>query len=363
MPIDPPFPTGKSSHAPRSALRGRPGLTLQAQLAIPPDERGIQWLKTSLQHAIALEHATLPLYLAAIWSVEPGEPVRAIFEGIVADEMAHMGLACNMLTAIGGVPRINIDGFVPGYPGPLPGGVLPQLTLTLGKLTRERVRDQFIPVERRYHPPTLAAKGATYPSIGAFYEAIAAAFTALKPPLETSRQLASGIGSGVVVLHSLDDVLAAITRISEEGEGAHVGLEALDGAQPGELAHYYQFREILAGKRLIQNKHGKWAFSGADIPWPAAIRDMADVPPGGHGEVTLAFNCAYSAMLDDLHHAWATGSDSSLGAAIGAMFPLEQLAVALMQQPRPDGPGNYGPDFRYIPADARGGVARGRESA
>ena len=40
-----------------------------------------------------------------------------------------MGLACNMLTTIGGTPQINTPAAVPKYPGHLPGGVRPHLTV------------------------------------------------------------------------------------------------------------------------------------------------------------------------------------------------------------------------------------------
>ena len=37
-----------------------------------------------------------------------------------------------MLTAVGGTPRINTTDVVPTYPGPLPGGVHPDLVVSLG---------------------------------------------------------------------------------------------------------------------------------------------------------------------------------------------------------------------------------------
>jgi len=46
--------------------------------------------------------------------------------------MFHLGLACNILSAIGGTPQILAA--VPTYPGPLPGDVRPQLTVYLGTL-------------------------------------------------------------------------------------------------------------------------------------------------------------------------------------------------------------------------------------
>lgn len=345
--------------APRSSPRGAPldlrapsETSVRALLSVAPAERGIEWLKVSLQQAIEIEHATIPPYLTALWSIESGEEVRNILKSVISDEMRHMGLACNMLVAIGGTPRLNVHGFIPRYPGSLPGGVLPGLKLTLGKLTLDRVLNQFIAVERPAIPPTLANKTMTYPSIGEFYQAISAVFEALRPTLSPARQMSGHLGGPMAVLKTIDDVRETLTQIAREGEGIHDDDEP-DPASPAALAHYYKFRTIYIGKQLVKIGHGKWAFTGAHIPWPSAIRDMADVPPGGHGNMTLAFNSAYSEMLDLLQDAWANGDAGSLDASVKAMYKLERLAVALMHKPLPHQPGTYGPDFRYIPPAAR----------
>lgn len=52
-----------------------------------------------------------------------------------------------------------------------------------------------------------------------------------------------------------------------------------------------------------------------------------------------------SLFLDKLQAAWKTPA-GKLGPVVGAMFTLGDLAVQLMQQPRPDGTGNFGPDFK-----------------
>ncbi|NJP82759.1 hypothetical protein HCK01_36730, partial [Streptomyces sp. AA8] len=42
-----------------------------------------------------------------------------------------------MLTTIGGAPRMADAALVPKYPGPLPGGVRPELSVSLTGLTKE----------------------------------------------------------------------------------------------------------------------------------------------------------------------------------------------------------------------------------
>src|SRR5215470_10853592 len=107
-------------------------------MTVPEDLRDSDWLKEALQAAIALEHATLPAYLCGMWSItEQSGAVYSAIQRVVLQEMVHMGLACNMLTTIGGSPEINTRAVVPKYPGPLPGNVRPQLTVYLAGLSKE----------------------------------------------------------------------------------------------------------------------------------------------------------------------------------------------------------------------------------
>ncbi len=63
------------------------------------------------------------------------------------------------------------------------------------------------------------------------------------------------------------------------------------------------------------------------------------------------FDGQFNEVIGHLQSAWAgPGSPDELGAAIGAMIGLSPLAKAIVVMPRPDGTGNYGPDF--IPANA-----------
>jgi hypothetical protein len=81
-----------------------------------------QEVQDALQYAIELEHATIPPYLTALYSLQPGknQAIAALLKGIVFEEMQHMTLAANMLNAIGGQPLVNDPKFIPQYPGGLP---------------------------------------------------------------------------------------------------------------------------------------------------------------------------------------------------------------------------------------------------
>src|SRR5205814_9740901 len=75
-----------------------------------------------LQWAIALEHATLPPYMCALYSIAPGtnREASAAIASVLIEEMLHMTLAANVLNAIGGAPVLDAPGFIPRYPAYLP---------------------------------------------------------------------------------------------------------------------------------------------------------------------------------------------------------------------------------------------------
>src|SRR5438874_1137096 len=82
-------------------------------------------LQDVVQTAIALEHATIPPYLTALYSLTPSAntDIRDRLRDVVVEEMLHMTLACNLLNAIGGKPDLTKPGFLPDYPSPLPGTI------------------------------------------------------------------------------------------------------------------------------------------------------------------------------------------------------------------------------------------------
>jgi hypothetical protein len=296
----------------------------------------------SLQWAIELEFATIPVYLSGIWSItqQAGDAYELI-NSVVLEEMLHLGLACNMLAAIDGEPQIT----APSFPGPLPGGVRPGLTVYLAGLSRELLEDVFMPIELPEHP---VAEFESFPTIGAFYDAISAAFAALFPSdhqFSTTNQVGPfSIGDETLtVLKSLDEVQSAITTIKEQGEGTST---SPDVPQFGdELAHYYRFGEILHGKKLIE-VDGQWEYAGDEIAFPDCypVRQVpADGYPGGPGMQT--FDETYKLLIGRLQTAW-TGQPGSLGDAVGTMFTLTTNAQDIVTQPLPGGSGNYGPDFK-----------------
>ncbi|MYS93085.1 hypothetical protein GTY47_26430, partial [Streptomyces sp. SID5464] len=280
-----------------------------------------------------------------MWSIDTSTgdgPVCRTLREIVFDEMSHFGLACNLLTTLGGTPVLDDASVLPTYPGHLPGGVRPELEVFLSGLTTDAA-EMYSLIEQPEQP--LARVAAPHPSIGAFYTALLEAFRAHPERITGARQLTLNFGHGagnpVVALDTLAAVEKAIGVIEEQGEGTSASPENPHPGAAGELAHYYAFREIFRKRRLRRNPDtGEFEFKGAEIPMPDAL-PMAVVPAGGWprtgpsapdaGTTQLLdeFNQAYSKLLRLLQAAWRQDDE---GEAEGLLF--EAIAqMSALQDP------------------------------
>ncbi|MFF2657921.1 ferritin-like protein [Kitasatospora sp. NPDC058032] len=331
---------------------------------IAEDDWTEQELKDALQRAIMLELSTIPPYATALWSItdpDNTKPVRHTIREIVFDEMSHFGLVCNMLTSIGGTVVLTDPLTVPKYPGELPGGVNPGLEVFLSGLTRDSAA-LFAAVEKPEHPLGFAADGNT---IGAFYQRIADVFPKFAHLLTGQRQVSfplgssHGAGNDIVPMNALGDVLTAIHVIQAQGEGTTASPENPFPGTPGELAHYYAFKEIAVGKRFVRDERtGTFDFIGPDVPLPDTF-PVGRVPQGGWAGSPNApdaptaallhtFNQQYSDMLRALEAAWGpTGAD--IFPAIGLMGDLRRTAQKINSIKLPVDPRfTYGPEWLFV---------------
>jgi len=352
-------------------------------LKVPEPDRDPDWLEESLQSAVKLEFATIPLYLAALWSIkDPPKPppqgspwpqstcygAYAVLRGIAVEEMLHFALVCNMLTTIDRVP--DVAGAVPSYPAlGLPGKVRSDLHVSLAGLTKPRVHDLFMQIEYPEYPvpddpPPPPPPEGDYATIGALYDAIAKAFQSIKPTISGDKQLTAatfdnygciGATTGgpetLPALSSMSCVLSAIETIKEQGEGTSAGPDAPD--YNDELAHYYKFGSVFHGALYVQAPGGKWDYTGEPIPFPE-IAPMQEVPKGGYPDpapevvqALAAFNDAFTSVVNGLQAAWNSGENDALNEAINTMFGLAQLAAPLYEMTVPGTEDTYGPTFEY----------------
>lgn len=325
------------------------------ELMQPNADRDMDWLMEALQAAVELEFFTLPPYLTAMWSIKDETHYAAqTIREVVYEEMQHMALACNMLVAVGGTPRINRSLSIPQYPRPLPGGVKPDLIVELSGLSAETLKTFMLveePKEILQFEEGFEGFRETFPRIGAFYEAVQETFDQLQPPLCVDRQIAGPLAP--LIIANQKDVKTAIDLIRRQGEGS--GVSPADES-PQDLAHFYRFQEIEKLKKLEYNvvtKKYRWgkAFSFPDV-YP-----VASVPAGGYryeevavavGEPLQQFDNAYTNMLDELQLAWERDGQAALWRAVEHMFSLKSAARLVMAMPIPGTQKNYAPNFRYL---------------
>lgn len=105
-----------------------------------------------------LEHATIPPYLLALYSIHPGSNNEAsqILRVVVVEEMLHMTLAANVLNAVGGTPNLSAKGFVPLYPTGLPDGEK-DFEVSLSRFSKSAL-DTFLKIERPDHDMATAPR-------------------------------------------------------------------------------------------------------------------------------------------------------------------------------------------------------------
>ncbi|TDV57301.1 ferritin-like domain-containing protein [Actinophytocola oryzae] len=355
-----------------TAVAGQGNRTVTELLSVSDEDTDVRWLRSALQTAMVMELATIPPYSCGLWSIvvppQAREFHRTIRE-IIFDEMAHFGLVGNMLSAIGGVPDLSHP---PTYPGQLPGGVRPELTVSLSGLTTKSLgMYAHIEAPEDQHFPESAAQE-TYPSIGAFYQKISRTFERCRPELNKGPQLEfplsgrHGTGNDIVVMKDLDTVLDSLDIVMEQGEGTSATPGNPYPGYEDELAHYYSFRQLELGRKLVR-KDGEWVFEGDRITRPKAY-PAAEVPAGGWAKDPRNkpeagsearqyldwFNAAYSSLLNSFQKAWGTTDkatrDRLVGDAIQAMADMREYARLIMAIPLKAGPGNYCPEFLYVPA-------------
>ncbi len=315
-------------------------------------------VQRSLQHAIELEHATIPPYLYALYSLDEGlnAKISQLLFSVVRQEMLHMCLSSNILNAIGGQPAIDRPGFIPRYPGRLPGAVEAGLVVHLRAFSMQQL-EVFMTIEEPEHPADRlpAPDPSVGRTIGEFYDAISAALAKLPSSAfdaSGKRQVSAELMRGAVVVTDLRSAQAAITTIVDQGEGTRTSPGDGDGA---ELAHYYRFKEIHEGRELIRLE-GNWAYQGPPIPFnPQGVYPVPDNPKSSAypaGGIAAAanrnFNAAYTSLLRVLHELFnGQNTAATFQRALALMMSMKEQAKGMMSAVSNYGQINIGPSFEY----------------
>jgi hypothetical protein len=328
--------------------------------------KDIDGLRDALQNAIKLEHATIPPYLTAFYTLSGASSsvsyAKRLIRGIVNQEMLHMALACNILNAIGGAPRIADPSFVPTYPGHLPMGIEASLEVHLKRYSRSLVEHTFMTIEEPevpLHIPTktfLAVEEIR--TIGQFYAAIRAEIVRQGEVIFTGdagKQVTGALGATAVT--NVATAVSAINTIVEQGEGTTTS-PAGTGTT---VAHYYRFQELANGMKIVPDTASPLGFS-FDPKQPITIDDSTDVIQmvddpqlanfeGDAAKLADACDVAYSDLLRMLHAAF-NGTPEKLDDAIGQMTDVLDPAIKDVLGVRiasgPDSGKHAGPRFKFV---------------
>jgi len=337
----------------------------------------VEDLKAALQYAIELEHATMPPYLYALFSLAgDNQDIAGTLRRIVIQEMLHMLLAGNLLKAIGGSPTIDDKKFVPDYPTHLPGTVAAELVVPLRPFSRTLAEKTFMRIEKPEHvldfrTVAFVAEESPAATIGEFYRRIRASIIKQGDGIIVDKSGATQPRTSLFTerqtITNAKEAAAAIELIVEQGEGTdtdpYFPADA-DVPDRNRLAHYYRFAELVKG-RLKRNPDApqnapadqRYVYDAKD-PVPFDDRLVLRLPENpktaGYAEASGArsasndFNRVYTRILKLLHQSF-NGAPGRLDDAIGLMTgQLSTAARALTEIDIGNGM-RAGPTFEYFP--------------
>ncbi|MCC9307366.1 ferritin-like protein [Kitasatospora sp. RB6PN24] len=330
-----------------------------------------------LHAAMALEHATIPPYLTAYYSIRSGTNSDAahIIRVVAVEEMLHLTLAANVLNAIGGTPDLTLPGFVPTYPAYLPDGE-DDFTVDLRPFSPEAV-ETFCRIERPGEAPGAGSRlvrtadrarpvlvssptveGMRFYSIGEFYEEIIEGLEKVAaddpglfcgdPTLQVGPEYFYSGGGTVTTVRDLDSARRALRAIAAQGEGLDSGVHDADG----ELAHYYRFRQLQLGRYYqVGDRPDSPSGPPLGVSWDDVYRlkvsaRLSDYPAGSElARAARGFNADYGAFLALLTKAF-NGRPGLLQDAVWYMFRLRDGFNRLVRNPLPGSGGlNAAPTF------------------
>ncbi len=350
----------------------------------------IEDLHFYLIQAMKIEHATIPPYITALYSIKPGTNIEAfqILRSVAVEEMLHLTLVANVFNAVGGTIKktLTAPDFIPEYPTYLPTGEA-DFTVSVMKFSQETV-DAFLQIERAKEVPEdkplverrsqqnylLAIHNRdpqySFYSIGLFYAEIIRGLNALYQEMreelfsgDPQRQITSEYyfdGAGdIIPVTDLRSAMRALRVIQEQGEGSRV--RTIYDAER-ELSHFYRFEQLKLGQYYRVDKEnpensdqpGHPTGEKFTVDWDAVYNvktnaKLSDYPKGSElYAAAQEFYGAYRKFLADIEHAF-DGHPEELIPAIGGMFRLKYQAERLIKNPIPETDGvNAAPIFRVI---------------
>ncbi len=286
-----------------------------------------------LCEAAELEHMVMLQYLHAIFSLKQSvdegltpeqlEAVtrwRGVLTEVAVQEMLHLALACNLLTAVGLAPTFNRPNFPQGsryFPPGVEFSLMPFGEAALRHfLFLERPEGIDLADAAGIVPTGVAAvpvapdeivpRREDFATVGHLYRGIAAGFRHLAAkigeerlflgPVRAQAAPASFRWPELIVVTDLESAIAAIEEIVEQGEGAQGHWEQ---------AHYGRFLRVFEEYQELKARDP--VFEPARPVLAAVVRRDDDAPPDQpvlddpvSAAVVDVFNVAYELVLQAL---------------------------------------------------------------
>ncbi|KAF8690923.1 hypothetical protein AX14_002933 [Amanita brunnescens Koide BX004] len=277
----------------------------------------IPYVKT----AMLVELSTIPLYLYTMYTIKnqgAGVDARKKIRAIAQEEMLHLSLAGNLLTALGGSLDLYQDTIVPKYPGHI---LQDRVEMNLSAADEEQLR--FLQrIEAPAPSPRLRILD-NHESIGKFYGDLIkglrdlpeAAFTNCNPNKQFSPD-EFHFPPGLAIIENRHTAIEKMELITSQGEGPQVGDESSHYAILGQLMR----RTLpLRKKKNPRTKNYKYVY-----------------------EISLAFDASYCYLLQTMQRVWQTERPTPLREhlinnidilMISVMNPLSQILFDLSAAP------------------------------
>ncbi len=347
---------------------------------MPTPEEKKTAIQEMLQKAIELEWSTIPPYLVAYYSLKPesNREVASLIKSVFMEEMLHLVLAANALTATGGRARIGGEN-CPSYPLQLEfrGERFADrmFDIRLGAFSPESI-ETFLQIELPedlHQVPAafaneLVVEGST---IGEFYrklkqeledlcgEAGEAFVFSGNPAHQVPPHFYWSAGGGIIEVTSLKSAFAALDVIVDQGEGVSGTVKTFGAGyfrEPTKVAHYFRFMEIkhhchYGPDDLPSGEpHGE-SFPVDDSAVYPLKTDCSAADFEGDPELTALnhrFNRTYSLMLQELEEAFNGNPEVLFSATMDGMHRLRDIALEMMRLPLPKDPAHHAcPTFEW----------------
>ncbi len=338
-------------------------------------------LHAMLEAAIQLEHATIPPYLTALYSIYPNTNIEATatIRAVLIEEMLHLTLAANVLNAVGKSPNLAEQGFVPDFPTYLPDGE-DDFQVSIAKFSPQTL-ETFLNIERPSKQTSATTEASQFKgcyqceniskfklnaiippetpsyrfySIGDFYDAIIEGIDFLEaqavqtnstiftgdPALQVSNKYYYSGGGEVIEVVDLASAHQALELIKEQGEG-HGG-SVFDSE--GEISHYYRFEQLKLGQYYQPgDQPGKPTGETFSVDYNKVYPIKSNPKMSDYSQASelhqaaQQFNQNYQEFLVLVTRAFNSEQSLLLG-AVCDMFRLKEHATQLIRNPIPGHP-------------------------